>query len=242
MSDKIKLTFEEAVKDIPNGASIMSDGFGGPGGCAQNLILALRNQGAKNLTIIGNSPVLSSFRPDMKGRYIDCNVLLENGQVRKVIASFPILTIVAHRRSLLEEKVMSGEVELEVIPQGTFALRIWMAGAGVGGAFIPVGVGTVFERGKEKKVINGKEHLLELPLEADYAFVRASKADTMGNLVYRLTSRSFNPVMATAAKTTIAEVDEIVEPGELPPEVIITSGIYVDRIVKIPRGINENKA
>lgn len=233
--NKVFKSFKEAVADVPAGASIMIGGFGGTGGTPQNLILALRNQGAKNLTVIGNAPFISEIiGVHMQQKYIDCNILLQNKQVSKVIASLPIYPF-GPRDSLLEIQLAAGEVELEVVPQGTLALRMWAGGAGIGGVYTPTGVGTIFEQSKGKKVIDGKEYVLELPLRADYAFVRAYKADKMGNLVYRLASRSFNPVIAPAAAITIAEVDEIVEPGELAPDVIITSGIYVNRIVEIPK-------
>ncbi len=233
--NKVFSSFEKAVADVPDGASIMIGGFGCPGGNPDNLIIALRQQGAKNLTIIGNSPTTAEPQGAFLGiDYTGCDILVHNKQIGRVIASFPIWSL-GGDPGPLPAQIDAGEVVLEVVPQGTLAARIWAGGAGIGGFYTPTGVGTIFEEGKEKKVIDGKEYVLELPLKADYAFVRAYKADKMGNLVYRLASRSFNAVMAPAARITIAEVDEIVEPGELDPEVIITAGIYVDRIVAIPK-------
>lgn len=237
--DKIARSFEEAVADIPNGASIMVGGFGGKGSTPQNLILALSKRSVKDLTIIGNSPFISEFLGKvLHSAYIDCNLLLLNKQVRKVIASFPIWTLGEGRKSLLVQMAMAGEVEVEIVPQGTLTERIRAGGGGIPGFYTPTAVGTALAKGKETKVFDGKEYLLERGLTADYSFVRAHKADTMGNLVYRGTSRTFNPIMAMAADITIAEVNEIVNAGELNPEHIITPGIYVDRIVAIAKGEN----
>ena len=221
--NKIYPSAAEAVADVFDGAVIMCGGFG-PVGSASKLIFALREQGARNLTLITNNVGL--------GDRLD--ILFENRQVRKVIASFPIRTWVP-RRTFLEAQWRAGEVEVEVVPQGTMVERIRAAGAGIGGFYTPTGVGTVVEQGKERRAIDGRTYLLELPLRADFAFVRAQRADPLGNLVYRMTARNFNPVMATAADVTIAEVEEIVEAGELDPEAIVTPGVYVDRIVQAPR-------
>ncbi len=212
-----------AVADVFDGAVIMCGGFG-PVGSPAKLILALREQGARNLTIITNNVGL--------GDRLD--TLCENRQVRKVIASFPVRTWGA-QRSHLEAQWRAGEVEVEVVPQGTMVERIRAGGAGIGGFYTPTGVGTVVEEGKERRTINGRDYLLELPLRADFALIRAHRADTLGNLVYRMTARNFNPVMATAAAVTIAEVEEIVEVGQLDPEVIVTPSVYVDRIVQAAR-------
>jgi 3-oxoadipate CoA-transferase alpha subunit len=163
--------------------------------------------------------------------------------VSKVIASFPFSTS-ASRPSPAEKQILGGEVELEILPQGTLAERIRAGGAGIPAFYTPTGSGTVIGEGKEERVFDGRTCLLEHALKADYAFVRAYRADAMGNLVYRGTQRQFNPIMAMAAKTTIAEVDEIVETGELDPEVIVTPGIFVNRIVRVtedpgfPRNLN----
>ncbi len=234
MKDKIFGSFREAVSDIPDGAVIMIDGFGGPGGCPQNLILALKEHGAKDLTIIGNTVGLGPAFGSPGGKpYVDANVLVENGQVKKAIASFPFPATSAVY-SPFEKLYREGKVELELVPQGTLAERIRAGGVGIGAFYTPTGVGTIVEKGKEKRVIDGREMLLEYALKADYALIRAYKADKMGNLIYKGTSRSFNPLMAMAARITIVEVDEIVEVGELDPEVIVTPCIFVDRIVRIP--------
>ena len=233
--EKIVGSFDEAVADIPSGASIMIGGFGGKGSTPQNLIMALSKRSVKDLTIIGNSPFISEYVGSaMKSPYVDCNLLLQNKQVSKVIASFPIWTLGEGRRSLLVQMALAGEVEVEIVPQGTLAERIRSGGGGVAGFYTPVGVGTALAKGKETKLFNGREYLLETGLTADYSFVRAHKADRLGNLVYKGTSRTFNPVMALAASVTIAEVNEVVDVGDLDPECIITPGLYVKRVVKIP--------
>lgn len=212
---------EEAVADIPDGATIMFGGFGVTG-IPFSLIDALHKKGVKNIIAISNS---------CGGRLeqLDINLLFKGRQIKKVIASFPIH--VGHVTAF-EEQYQKGEVELEVVPQGTLAERIRAGGAGIPAFYTRTGVGTVVEEGKKKMSFDGKECLLELALTADFACVRAHKADKIGNLTYRMAARNFNPVMAMAAKVTIAEADEIVEAGELEPEVIITPGIYVDRVVK----------
>jgi 3-oxoacid CoA-transferase subunit A len=262
MKNKVFPTFVEAVDDIPDGATIMVHSFSGPGGIAQNLIAALREHGAKDLTLIGcNLGQVSGAGiqeyikdtgqdvPGLKARlaapglfslilgkaYITPRILFENGQVKKAITSWVGTTIMGID-SPLEKAVKAGEVELEIVPQGTLAERIRAGGAGIGGFYSPVGVDTVYEEGKERRNIQGKEYLFELPLKADVAFVRAHKADLLGNLIYQGSSRSFNPLIAMAADITIAEVDTIVKPGELNPESIVTPGIFVKRIVQIPEG------
>jgi 3-oxoadipate CoA-transferase alpha subunit len=228
MINKVFETFEEAVKDVPDGAVIMIGNFAGPGGTPFYLIQALRRQGAKNLTIVANTAGGIGLTLD----YDDHRILFENKQVKKVIASFPFSTS-ASRPSVAEKQILSGEVELEIVPQGTLSERIRAGGAGIPAFYTPTGAGTVIEKGKEVRVFDDRPCLMERALKADYAFVRAFKADLMGNLVYRGTQRQFNPIMAIAARTTIAEVDRIVDAGELDPEAIITPGIYVKRIVKV---------
>jgi 3-oxoacid CoA-transferase A subunit len=226
--DKVFNSFADAVADIPDGATIMIGGFFGPGGLPQNLILAVRNQGARNLTYIANS----GWGFGKTGGYIDASILAENRQIKKAIV--PTMADPEPGRSTaIEDQYRAGELEIELVPQGTLAERIRAGGFGIGGFYTRTGVGTVVEKGKEKRLINGKEYILELPLSADYALIRAYKADRMGNLIYRRTARTYNAVMALAARITIAEVDEIVEVGELDPEVIVTPGIFVKRIVKI---------
>ena len=226
--NKISASFDEAIADVHDGAVIMFGGFTARG-VASNLILALRKKGTKNLTVIRN---------DVSGGWrnpIDVDLLVEAGQVKKVITCWPVFGSPL-KVSAVEKKYLAGEIEIEMVPQGTLVERIRAGGAGIGGFYTSTGVGTVVEEGKEKRVINGEEYLLELPLKADFAFIRAHKADKLGNLVYRKSARNFNPIMATAARVTIAEVDEIVEPGELDPDTIVTPCIFVHRIVKIPEG------
>lgn len=228
MVNKVFDSFDEAVSDVPDGAVIMIGNFAGPGGTPFYLIQALRRQGARNLTVVANTAGGIGLTLD----YDDHRVLFENKQVKKVIASFPFSTS-ASRPTAAEKQILAGDVELEIVPQGTLSERIRAAGAGVPAFYTPTGAGTVIEKGKEARSFDGRSCLLERALKADYAFVRAYKADLMGNLVYRGTQRQFNPIMAAAARVTIAEVDEIVEPGELDPESIVTPGIYVKRIVRV---------
>jgi 3-oxoacid CoA-transferase A subunit len=234
--NKIFDSCAEAVADIPDGATVMVGGFGSFGGLPVNLITALADQGVRNLTVIANMggvgfELSKRIKP---GGYPDLGLLFENGQVKKFIGSVPALGGMPPI-SPLETAYNEGKVEIETVPQGTLAERIRCATGGLGGFYTPVGVGTVVAEGKEKKVIGGKEYILELPLAADFALIKAHRADSLGNLVYRQTARCFNPVMAAAAATTIVEVDEIVPVGGLDPEVIITPHIYVHRIVEVPR-------
>ncbi len=236
---KVFTSFDEAVADIFDGATILIGGFGGTCGTPMNLIRALRDKGAKNLCIVHNNAGygLSDMGYMVPwGMYFDDHaILVKNRQVRKFIASYPFPHI-ASRPSPARDQYLAGELELEVVPQGTLAERIRAGGAGIGGFYVRTGTGTSIEQGKEKRVIDGEEYILEKPIKGDFAFVRADTADTLGNLVYRGTARVFNPVVATAAKITIAEVDRIVEPGELDPEAIVTPCVYVKRIVKVPEG------
>ena len=225
-----------AVGDIPDGATIMIDGFAGPGGMAHYLLVSLRDQGAKDLTIISNTAGIArviNFGTPPGRQAIDHSILIDNNQVRKAIASYPVSPSVS-RPSAFELAYRKGEVELELVPQGTLAERLRAGGAGIGGFYTPTGVGTQIAEGKETRTIEGKEYLLEMGLRADYCLIRGYKADTLGNVVYKGTSRNFNSVMAPAAAVSIVEVDEIVAPGDLDPELIVTPGIYVSRIVKRP--------
>ena len=219
--DKIWASPEEAIADIQDGSTIMFGGFG-VAGIPFTLVKALYEKGTKGITAITNSPGgrLEDF---------DLSILFRKKQVSKVIASYPVY---AGKVNAFEELYQKGEVELELVPQGTFAERIRAGGAGIPGFYTPTGIGTVAEEGKEKKTFDGREYLLELALRADFALIKAHRADRLGNLTYRMTARNFNPVMATAADITIAEVDEIVGVGELDPESIVTPGIYVNRIIK----------
>ena len=234
--NKIFRNCDEAVADIFDGATIMVGGFGSFGGLPINLLVALAKQGAKNLTIIANMGGVGfelSKRIKPEG-YQDLGIIFENGQVRKFIGSVPALGGMPPT-SPIETLYNEGKVEIEMVPQGTLAERIRCGAGGLGGFYTPVGVGTVVEKGKEKKVIGNQEYILELPLTADFALIKAHQADTLGNLVYRRTARCFNPVMATAAKVTIVEVDKLVQVGQLDPEVIVTPHVYVNRIVEVPR-------
>lgn len=225
-----------AVKDIPDGALVNIDGFAGPGGMAHYLMVALRDQGAKNLTIISNTAGIArvvDFGSPPGKIPIDHSILVENGQVKKAIASYPVSPR-ASRPSAFEVAFQKGEVELEVVPQGTLAERLRAGGAGVAAFYTPTAVGTLLAESKELRIIDGKEHVLETGLKADFCLIRAHKADTLGNLIYNGTSRNFNASMAPAATVTVVEVDEIVEPGGLNPEEIVTPGIFVQRIVRRP--------
>jgi len=226
--NKVVPNFADAVADIPDGASVMIGGFAGVDR-AFSLIRALREQGARDLTIISNGPggggsvALKLWGiPD----YADANLLVEGGQVKRFVISFSTPGTAAAKA------IVAGDVEAEFVPQGTLAERIRAGGFGIGGFYVRTGVGTEVAVGKETKVIDGIEYLLEMPLKADYAIIRAYRADTAGNLVYRGDSRNFNAVMAAAARVTIAEVEDIVAPGELDPETVVTPGIFVNRIVK----------
>ena len=232
---KIVPTFAEAVADIPDGSTLMIDGFAGPGGTPQNLIRALRDHGAGDLTIISNTAGLASvtgFGTVPGDRPTDIGVLVENEQVKKVIASFPVSPSVS-RPTAFERAYREGNAELEVVPQGTLAERIRAGGAGIPAFYTPTGAGTLIAEGKEVRTFDGREHLLETALKADFALLRAHRSDTLGNTQYRGTSRNFNGVMATAAEVVVMEVDEIVEIGEIDPGAVHTPGIYVDRIVKV---------
>ena len=232
---KIVPSFDQAVADIPDGAILMIDGFAGPGGTPQNLIRALRDHGASDLTIISNTAGLASvigFGTIPGDLPIDIGILVENEQVKKVIASFPVSPSPS-RPTAFETAYREGKIDLEVVPQGTLAERIRAGGAGIPAFYTPTGVGTLMAEGKESRVFDGREYLLEHSLKADFALLRAHISDTMGNTQYRGTSRNFNGVMATSADIVIMEVDEVVEPGEIDPGAVHTPGIYVSRIVKI---------
>jgi 3-oxoadipate CoA-transferase alpha subunit len=210
---------DEAVSGIADGSTVLIGGFG-PAGQPVELIDALIRSGAKDLTVVNNNAG--------NGR-VGLAALLANGQVRKIICSFP-------RQAdsyVFDELYRAGKVELELVPQGNLAERLRAAGAGIGAFFSPTGVGTPLTEGKERRTIEGRDYVLEYPIKGDVALIKAFRADTLGNLVYRKTARNFGPVMATAAQTTVAQVSEIVQPGELDPEVVVTPGIFVDHIVKI---------
>lgn len=210
------LTADAAVASIHDGASILMGGFG-LCGIPENLIKALVSRGTKNLTVISNNAGVDDY---------GIGLLLRNGQVRKMIGTY------VGENDVLERMILEKRIEIELVPQGTFAERIRAHGAGIPAFFTPTGVGTVVAEGKETRVIEGREYVLERSLGADFAFVKAFRSDRMGNLVYRRTTRNFNPMMATAAGTTIAEVEEIVDTGSLEPDTVVTPGIYVDVLVQ----------
>jgi 3-oxoacid CoA-transferase subunit A len=199
-----------------DGMSVMSGGFG-LCGIPENLITALRDSGVKNLTIIGNN-----VGADNHGMW----AVLANGQIKKVLASY------VGENKILEQLYMSGEIEIEFNPQGTLAERIRAGGAGIPAFFTRTGFGTAVSEGKETREFNGENYVMETGLVADLAIIKAWKGDTEGNLIYRKTARNFNPIMATAAKITVAEVEHLVEPGELDPDQIHTPAIFVDRIFR----------
>lgn len=233
--NKVYSSFSEAVADIPDSATLMIDGFAGPGGTSQNLIRALRDQGARDLTIISNTAGLASvigFGTIPGQKPIDIGILVDNGQVAKVVASFPVSPSPS-RPTSFEKAYQRGEIELELVPQGTLAERIRAGGAGIPAFFTPTGIGTFVTDGKEVRVFEGKEYVLESALKADYALIRGHKADTMGNLSFRGTSMNFNGVMVTAATVSIVEVDKIVNVGEIDSYRIDTPGLYVNRIVEV---------
>jgi 3-oxoacid CoA-transferase subunit A len=214
--DKVLPSAEAAVEMIPDGARIMMGGFG-LCGIPENLIRALHARGTRNLTIISNNAGVDEFGAGM---------LLKARQIRKVIGTY------VGENKEFERQALAREIEVELVPQGTFSERIRAAGAGIGGFFTPTGYGTLVAEGKETREINGRHFVLELPLHADFAFVKAWKGDRLGNLVYRKTARNFNPIMSTAARVTIAEVEQLVDPGQLDSDAVITPGIFVKHVLR----------
>ena len=226
MKNKIYETMDAAVADIPDGVTILSPGFSGVG-VPRNLLAALNRQGAKNLTGVSNNAGTIDEN-------VDIGTLVEAGQMKKMICAF---TAATHPSQVTPFTRMynNDEIDAELVPQGTLAERLRCAAAGIGGFYTPTSVGTELAEGKEHREFNGRMHVLELPLPGDYGLIRAWKADTTGNLVFRLTQRNFNPLMAMAATVTIVEVEnDLVEAGELDPDAIHVAGIYVDRLVCIP--------
>jgi 3-oxoacid CoA-transferase subunit A len=214
--NKVLRTADEAVALIPDGATLMVGGFGVCGN-PENLLAALLARGTRKLTVISNNAGIDDFGlgPILKAR-----------QIRKMIATY-----VGENREF-ERQYLAGELEVDLVPQGTFSERIRAGGAGIGGFFTPTGYGTLVAEGKETRVIDGRPYVLELPLTADFALVRAWKGDRLGNLVFRKTARNFNPMMATAARVTLAEVEHLVEPGDIEPDAVHTPGIFVRHIVE----------
>lgn len=209
-----------AVAGIPDGATVMIGGFGTAGQPVE-LIEALLACGATNLTVVNNNAGNGD---------VGLAALIRAGRVRKIVCSFPRQRDSWH----FDEKYRAGEIELELVPQGNLAERIRAAGAGIGAFYTPTGYGTSLAEGKEVREIDGRHYVLEYPLRADYALVKAHRADELGNLVYRKTARNFGPIMAAAATTTVVQAEELVPAGALDPEVIVTPGIYVDRLVRVP--------
>src|SRR5881296_2237945 len=216
--NKVVQDVMDAIAGIQDGATVMMGGFG-LCGIPENLIAALRQKGTKNLTVISNNAGIDGAGAGM---------LLETRQIRKVIATY------VGENQLFEKLVLSGELEFELIPQGTFSERMRAAGAGIPAFYTPTGYGTLAAEGKETREFNGRMYVLERALTADFAFIKAWKGDSLGNLVYRKTARNFNPVMSTAARVTIAEVEHLVQPGDLEPDSIHTPAIYIQRILKGP--------
>src|SRR3954470_5738163 len=212
--NKVFPNAEAAIEDIHDGATLIVGGFG-LCGIPEKLIAAIAKKGIKNLTTVSNNAGVDDF---------GLGILLQNRQVKKHIGSY------VGENKLFEQLVLSGELDLELVPQGTFAERIRAAGAGIPAFFTPTGVGTIVAEGKETREFDGRPYLMERGLTADFAFVKAWKGDRAGNLIYRKTARNFNPMMATAAKITIAEVEHLVEPGELDGDTIHTPSIFVKRI------------
>ncbi len=214
--NKVYASADEAVADIPDGITLMSGGFGLCGN-PENLIAALHRKGVKGLTIISNNCGTTD---------LGLGVLLQAKQVKKMVASY------VGENKEFERQFLSKELEVELNPQGTLAERIRAGGCGIGGFFTPTGAGTQVSEGKETRMIDGRLHVLETPLKADFAIVRAWKADTWGNLVFRKTARNFSPLMCMAAKTTIVEAEHIVQPGELDPDQVHVPSVFVQRIIQ----------
>lgn len=225
MKPVIAPTPDEAVADIADGSTILVGGFG-PAGQPYELLDALRRQGARDLTIVSNNAGTGEE---------GLAALLASGQVRRVVCSFPRQA----GSQVFDDLYRAERIELEVVPQGTLAERMRAAGAGIGAFFCPTGAGTLLAEGKEARTINGREYVLEYPIHGDVALIKALHSDQLGNLRYRKTARNFGPVMASAARCTIVQVDDVVDIGNIDPEAVVTPGIYVDRIV--PVGTRESR-
>ncbi|HEX5744862.1 MAG TPA: CoA transferase subunit A [Archangium sp.] len=214
--NKIIASADEAVRDIPDGATLMSGGFGLCGN-PENLIAALHRKGTQGLTIISNNCGTTE---------LGLGILLKANQVKKIVASY------VGENKVFEQQMLSGKLEVELNPQGTLAERIRAGGCGIGGFFTPSGAGTELAKGKETRMIDGRLHVLETPLKADFTIVRAWKADTWGNLVFRKTARNFSPMMCMAGRVTIVEAEHIVPAGEIDPDQVHLPGIFVHRIIQ----------
>ncbi len=227
MINKIVNSCTAAVDDIYDGATIMIGGFGEAGSPVE-LIHALIDHGAKNLTVVSNNT---------GSGYVGLAALIANGQVKKMICSFPRTA----NSTVFAELYSAEKIELELVPQGTLAERIRAGGAGIPAFYTPASVNTPLAEGKESRVFEGKEYVLEYGIKADFSLVKCLKADRYGNLVYHATARNFNPIMCTAARTTIVQARSIVDPGQIDPESVITPGIYVTHIVEINQPVNESE-
>ncbi|QYD72882.1 3-oxoacid CoA-transferase subunit A [Paraburkholderia edwinii] len=228
MINKIFDSLQSAVADVHDGATVMIGGFGTAGMPAE-LIDALIAQGARELTIVNNNAGNGDT---------GLAALLKARRVRKIVCSFP-------RQAdsyVFDALYRAGDIELELVPQGNLAERIRAAGAGIGGFFTPTGYGTELAKGKETRVIDGKPYVLEMPLHADFALIKAYKGDRWGNLIYRKTARNFGPIMASAAKTAIVQVSEVVPLGALDPEEIVTPGIFVQRVIEVPQAAHRTSS
>jgi 3-oxoacid CoA-transferase subunit A len=214
--NKVVRSAREALERamVRDGATILFGGFG-LCGIPENLILALRDSGVKDLTCVSNNAGVDDW---------GLGLLLQTKQIRKMVSTY------VGENQIFERQFLSGELEVELIPQGTLAERVRAGGAGIGGFYTPTGVGTVVAEGKELRVMRGREYVLEMPIRGDFAFVKAYKGDRSGNLVYRMSARNFNPVVATASEHTVAEVEQLVEPGAIDPDTVITPGVFVDTI------------
>jgi 3-oxoadipate CoA-transferase alpha subunit len=223
MISKIVGSPEAALADVHDGATVMIGGFG-TAGLPDELIDALIAHGCRDLTIVNNNAGNGDT---------GLAALLAARRVRKIICSFPRQTDSHH----FDRLYRAGQIELELVPQGNLAERIRAAGAGIGAFFTPTGYGTELARGKEARVIDGRGHVLEMPIHADFALIKAERGDRWGNLTYRMTARNFGPIMAMAARVAVASVHEVVELGELDPEAVVTPGLFVQRVVKVERAI-----
>jgi 3-oxoacid CoA-transferase subunit A len=214
--NKVVKSAREALERaaIQDGATILFGGFG-LCGIPENLILALRDSGVKDLTCVSNNAGIDDW---------GLGLLLQTKQIRKMISTY------VGENQTFERQFLSGELEVELVPQGTLAERVRAGGAGIGGFYTPTGVGTIVAEGKELRVIDGREYVLEMAIRGDFAFVKAFRGDRQGNLIYRMSARNFNPVFATAAEHAIAEVEQLVEPGAIDPDTVITPGVYIDTI------------
>ncbi len=221
MIDKVFASCAEAVADVKDGATVMVGGFG-TAGLPNELVHALVDQGAKDLVVVNNNAGNGD---------VGLAALLATGRVRKIICSFPRQVDSWH----FDKLYRSGKIELELVPQGNLAERIRAAGAGIGGFFTPTGYGTELAKGKETRLLDGRWQVFETPIHADLALVKAERGDRWGNLTYRMTARNFGPIMAMAAKCTVATVHDVVELGALDPEAVVTPGLFVHRVVKIAR-------